>query len=150
MEKWKIEQANRLDAKAQSYSDKEKLKVSYTFLRNAIHVVPEKINDAEQLKIFQLKVEELIDTLPIKVGGSEIDVDSFLSKLNTFKKDLKKDYQIVSKGTYLTQGVVGMPVGLLIGFFVGSIALGMLLGLTIGLGIGSMVENKAKKEGRVI
>jgi hypothetical protein len=148
---WIEEQTRHLDTITQHYSGKEKLKANYTYLRNAIHLVPQSIRNEEALQKFQQKVQDLLDALPIKKEGTkEVDFSSFIPKKNAFKKYLKEQHQIVSKGTYLNQGVVGMPLGLLLGYFVGSMVLGMLIGLTIGLGIRSIKENQAKKDGRLL
>lgn len=147
---WIETQIQKLDYKTMGYTEKEKSKIGYSYIKSALYIVPQKINDDSDLQEFKTKTEYLIDSLPIKKEGSKIEYGTYSSVLSGFKNEIKKKYNIVSKGTCINQGVLGMPVGLLFGLLFGNIVFGLLTGLTIGLIIGSLLENKAKKENRIL
>jgi hypothetical protein len=147
---WIETQIQNLDSKTKGYTEKEKTKIGYSYIKSALYIVPEKITDDTNLQEFKAKIEYLIDSLPIKKDGSKVEYGTYSSALSSFKNEIKKKYNIVSKGTYINQGVLGMPVGLLLGLMFDNIVFGLLIGLTIGLIIGSVLENKAKKENRLL
>ncbi len=147
---WIETQVQKLNSKTQGYTEKEKSKAGYSYLKNALYLVPEKIADETTLQEFKAKSEHLIDTLPIKQDGGKLEYGSYPSALSSYKNEIKKEYNMVSKGTYLNQGALGMPVGFILGLLFGSIIFGMLIGLTAGMAMGSALENKAKKENRLL
>ena len=147
---WIEIQIQKLDSTTKDYTEKEKTKIGYGYIKSALQVVPEKITDGTDMQKFKTKVEHLIDSLPTKKDGSKVEHDTYSSALSTFKNEIKKKYKIVRKGTYINQGVLGMPVGFLLGLVFDNIVFGLLFGLTIGLMIGSVLENKAKKENRLL
>lgn len=151
IENWIEEQLEKLESKTNNYTKQEKTKIGYNYIKNGLSIVPAKINDDKELNEFKTKMEMLIDSIPIKENEGGINYGTFLSSLSTFKKIIKKKYNIVSKGTYISQGVgLGMPFGVLLGLLLGNIALGLPIGLMIGLIIGSALESKAKKENRIL
>lgn len=147
---WKETQMQKLASKTEDYTQKEKSKVGYSYIKSALHIVPEKVTNDSDLQAFKANTEELIDSLPAKKDGSLMDYGRYSSALSSFKQDIKKKYNLVSKGTYVNQGILGMPIGLLLGILLGNLVFGMLIGLTVGLTIGSLLENKAKKENRLL
>jgi hypothetical protein len=150
-ENWIEEQLEKLESKTNNYTKQEKTKIGYHYLKNGLNIVATKINDNKELDEFKTKIEMIIESIPIKDNGVDINYGTFLSNLSNFKKTIKKKYNIVSKGTYISQGVgLGMPFGVLLGLLLGNIALGLPIGLMIGLIIGSALESKAKKENRIL
>lgn len=147
---WPETQIEILDSKTKDYTEKEKTKIGYSYIKSALQIVPEKITDDTDLQEFKTKIEYLMDSLPIKKDSNKIEYDSYLSALTSFKKEIKKKYNIISKGTYINQGVLGLPVGLLAGLLFGNLVFGLLIGLMAGLTIGSALESKAKKENRLL
>lgn len=147
---WTETQMQKLDSKMKGYTEKEKKKIGYSYIQSALSIIPEKITDDTNLQEFKAKIEYLIDSLPIKKDGNKAENDTYSSALSSFKKEIKKKYNVVSKGTYVNQGVLGMPFGLLLGLLFDNITFGLLIGLSTGLVVGSVLENKAKKENRLL
>jgi hypothetical protein len=150
-ENWTETQLEKLASQTQNYTKKEKAKAGYNYLKSALQIVPVKIADDTELHELKTQLEGIIDAMPPKKDEEKLDFESYSSMLSSFKKELKQKHNMVSKGTYTNQWIVfGMPLGLLLGFLIDNIALGLPMGLTLGLVIGSSIENKAKKENRVI
>ena len=152
MESWAKEQLHKLETSTKLYSKKEKTKIGYRYLKEAIPFLAEKNDSDSKANDFRLKLEELIDSLPVKNEEGPLNLDTYPAKLSTFKKEMQSIYNVISKGTYISQGTaLGMLFGLVFGIIIiDSIALGMLLGLTFGVSIGTSLENQAKKEGRLL
>ncbi|NQW36145.1 MAG: hypothetical protein HQ471_03975 [Flavobacteriales bacterium] len=79
----------------------------------------------------------------------------FKKKLTDFKKFLISEFSLIQEGYYTGLGIgIGMCFGLALGasiFGAGSgMTNGMMFGMFIGLIIGRNIDNKAKKEGRVL
>jgi len=147
---WTEKQIEKLDSKTKDYTEKEKTKIGYSYIKSALYIVPEKITDDTDLQEFKTKIENLIDSLPIENNSGKVEYDSYLLALKSFKKEVKQKYNVISKGTYINQGVLGMPVGSLLGLLFDHLVFGLLIGLTGGLIIGSVLESKAKKENRLL
>lgn len=147
---WQETQMQKLASKTEHYTQKEKTKVGYSYLKSALYTVPEKVTNESDLQEFKANTVQLIDSLPSKKDGSLMHYGTYSSALSSYKQDIKKKYNLVSKGTYVNQGILGMPVGLLLGILLGNLVFGLLIGLTVGLTIGALLENKAKKENRLL
>jgi len=147
---WTEKQIEKLDSKTKDYTEKEKTKIGYSYIKSALYIVPEKITDDTDLQEFKTKIENLIDSLPIENNSGKVEYDSYLLALKSFKKEVRQKYNVISKGTYINQGVLGMPVGSLLGLLFDHLVFGLLIGLTGGLIIGSVLESKAKKENRLL
>lgn len=151
IENWMESQSERLESKTKNYTAKEKTKAGYSYIKSALYLAPAKIDDDAELREFKTKLEAIIDALPTKEDGGKVEYGTYPSKLSSFKKKIKKKYNIVNKGTYLSLGAaLGMQFGLLLGLLLGYLALGLLMGVMLGSAIGLALENKAKKEKRIL
>lgn len=151
IENWIEIQLEQLESRTRNYTNKEKKSIGYNDIKSALYLVPTKISDDSELHEFKTKLELVIDAVPIKKDGDKIDYGTFGSSLSNFKKAIRKKYNIVNKGVYISQGIaLGMPLGLLLGLLLDNLAFGLPMGTMIGLIIGSALEGKAKKENRIL
>lgn len=151
IENWIEITLEKLESKTQNYTNQEKTKIGYNYLKSVLQVVISKIDDDIELHEFKTKFEIVIDSLPIKKNGDKVNYGTYPSTLSSFKKEIKKNFNIVSKGTYISQGVgLGMSLGLVLGLLLGNLAFGLPIGLMLGLIIGSALESKATKENRIL
>lgn len=79
----------------------------------------------------------------------------FKKQLEIFKKYLREEFSLVTKGYYASMGLsLGMVFGMAIGtsvFGAGSgVTTGMMFGMLIGLIIGRYKDSEAEKENRVL
>jgi len=71
--------------------------------------------------------------------------------IGNITKHLQKQHKLVSKGQYIGIGMaIGVVTGTALGAALDNASIGPAIGTAIGLAIGAYLDNKAKKEGRVI
>jgi len=76
---------------------------------------------------------------------------SYLKTINNLVKHLKKQHKLVTEGQYMGMwSGIGPALGIAIGATLDNSGIGVAIGVVIGLAIGRYLDNKAKKEGRVI
>lgn len=151
IENWIEIQLEKLESKTTHYTNKEKAKIGYNYVKKSLELIPAKISEDSELNEFKTKLEVVINSVPEKNSGAKIIYGTFPSILSNFKKTIQKKYNVVSKGAYKSQGVaLGMLFGVLFGLLLGNLAFGLPIGFMIGLIIGSSLENKAKKENRIM
>ena len=76
---------------------------------------------------------------------------SYFKAINNFVKHLKKQHKLVTEGQYMAMlSGIGPVLGIAIGATLDNSGIGVAIGVVIGLAIGRYLDNKAKKEGRVI
>lgn len=148
-EHWSKEQLQLLNEKAAGLVEPHLKNNGVEFIKNAIQLIPQKINNPIDWQEFQLATAKLIEEFP-----SENKMDKFAQKayqvhLSTYKQLLLKKYQVVPQGYYM---LVWMPLGIAIGLPFGlifkNIALGIPIGIGLGLAIGGFLDLKAKRENR--
>lgn len=152
IENWIKTTTEKLENKTQNYTNQEKSKIGFNYLKSVLRVASSKMDGDIEVRDFQTKFEKVVDSLPTKKNGNEINYGTYPSTLTSFKKEIKKKFNIVNKGTYLSRGVgAGMALGVVLGFLLlDNLALGLPIGLMLGLIIGSALESKAKKENRIL
>ena len=76
---------------------------------------------------------------------------SYLKQIKSLVKHLQKEHKLVTEGQYMAMlSGIGPVLGIAIGAALGNPSIGVAIGVAIGLAIGRYMDNKAKKEGRVI
>ena len=76
---------------------------------------------------------------------------SYLKTINNLVKHLQKQHKLVTEGQYIGIGLaIGAGVGAALGAALGNSGIGPAIGVAIGLAIGKYLDNKAKKEDRII
>ncbi|MHA7058186.1 hypothetical protein ACWGOQ_0013270 [Aquimarina sp. M1] len=116
--------------------------------------------------------EEQLETIEEKLSAFGVDVSResrkkyFKKTLKEFSDFIKKELSLISDKYYMTLGMsigmclgmsLGMTFGVVFGFesnvskgLIYGMTFGMQIGLAIGLAIGAAMDNKAKKEGKVL
>jgi len=85
----------------------------------------------------------------IRMSGDERK--SYNRTINTITKHLQKQHKLVTEGYYTGIGsAIGTGIGVAIGAALGNPGIGAPIGIGIGLAIGRYLDNKAKKESRII
>jgi uncharacterized protein YaaR (DUF327 family) len=107
IENWTETQLERLASQPKHSTTQEKKKIGYDYIKSALHVLPQKIEDDEDLRACQTNLESLIDAIPPKEDGGKISYGTYPSSLSRFKQEIKRKHHLVSKGTYLSQGILG-------------------------------------------
>ena len=76
---------------------------------------------------------------------------SYFKTINTIIKHLQKQHKLVTEGHYMGIGIaIGVGIGAALSAALGNPGIGPAIGIALGLAIGRYLDNKAKKEGRVI
>ena len=104
-----------------------------------------------QCQMFQQDVTQLTQDLGYLAQWSKERRKSYFKTINTITKHLQKQHKLVTEGHYIGIGLaIGIGIGAAIGAALDNPGAGTGIGAAIGLAIGSYMDNKAKKEGRVI
>ena len=102
-------------------------------------------------QIFQQDITQLTQDLGYIVQASKDKRKGYFKKINNITKHLQKHHKLVSEGHYIGIGIaIGVAIGTGVGTALGKPGIGPGLGIALGLAIGAYLDNKAKKEGRVI
>ena len=108
-----------------------------------------------ECQAFQPEIKRLVQDLnnfaqlPKQVAKEERK--SYFRRVNDFVKHLQKQHKLVTEGYYMGIGIaIGLAVSAGIGTALGNPGVGTGIGIALGLAIGKYLDNKAKKEGRVI
>ncbi len=76
---------------------------------------------------------------------------SYFKAISNITKHLQKEHKLVTEGHYSGMwGGIGTAIGVGIGAGAGNVGIGLPIGIAIGVAVGRYLDNKAKKEGRVI
>ena len=104
-----------------------------------------------ECQIFQQDITQLTQDLGYLAQWSKEKRKGYFKKLNNITKHLQKHHKLVAEGHYIGIGIaIGVAIGAGIGTALGKPGLGPGIGIALGLAIGAYLDNKAKKEDRVI
>ncbi len=111
-----------------------------------------------QCQLFQQDITQLTQDLSYLLqtpNPSKEDRKSYSRKLNSIVKHLQKEHKLVNEGQYAGMWIgIGTAIGVTIGAAIGAgtdnVGIGIPIGIAIGMAVGKYLDNKAKKEGRVI
>jgi len=146
---WIKEQLEQLHHKAAGLVEPHLKNYGVDFMKNAIQIMPQKINQELDWGEFKLATNKLINEFPTSDKADKESQKIYQKNLSAYKQLLMKKYNMVPKGYYLTVWMpLGIGIGLPFGLVFKNIALGIPIGIGIGLAIGSGLDNKAKKENR--
>lgn len=150
-ENWIREQLEILEKKSAGLIEPHLKNNGVDFIKNAIQLMPEKINNSIDWQEFQLVTSKLISEFPT---GKENDNESkkkYQQNLSAYKQLLMKKYKVVPQGYYMLVWMpLGIGIGLPFGLIFKNIALGIPIGIGLGLAIGAYFDLKAKNENRQI
>ena len=105
-----------------------------------------------QCQMFQQDITRLTQELGYMVQMPNKETrKSYFKTINNIIKHLQKQHKLVTEGHYIGIGIaIGVGIGTALGAVLGNPGIGPGIGAVIGLAIGKYLDNKAKKEGKVI
>ena len=96
-------------------------------------------------------VNELHNLTQLPKQVSRQERKHYFRRLNEMVKHLQKQHKLVTENYYIGIGIaIGTALSAGIGTAVGNPGVGTGIGIALGLAIGKYLDDKAKKEGRVI
>lgn len=135
-----------LNRKAQPLDDKTKKQYRVKYITGAAEKVAEKTAAAPDAEFITL-LRNVVNTFPSTKEEKKI----YAGHVNRYDAYVRKKYQLAAAGYYRAVWLaLGVAIGMPMGISMKNIAAGLPIGLAIGLAIGTGLENKAKKEGRLI
>lgn len=148
---WSSVQLADLENKSKMLTVAERKTFHVDFVKNAIDKVPSKIVDETELVQFRTDIELLLTLFPVRDERGKLIGKTYHKAITELKISLQKKYNLVSAGYYIAIFLpLGIAIGMPFGLMMKNIALGIPIGLAIGVAIGSALDQKAKKEGRII
>ena len=105
-----------------------------------------------ECQMLQPEITELTQNLAnlIQIPNKE-ERKSYFKKINNMVKHLQKQHKLITEGQYFGIGMlIGGGVGSALGAALDNPGVGTAIGIAIGLVAGRYLDDKAKKEGRVI
>jgi len=104
-----------------------------------------------ECQMFQPEITRLTKDLGDVVNISRETRRSYFKTIGNIIKHLRKHHKLVTAGQYMGMGIAfGVGIGIAIGAALDNPSIGPGIGIGIGVAIGSYMDNKAKKEGKVI
>ena len=153
--KWYDDTVRIIGSYQVSLSQKEQKKYKLDWLLRLAGRVDEFSSGCGQCQVFQQEITEFARGLGNLVQMPKQVTDKerkrYKNILNTITRHLQKQHKLVTRGHYL--GIcmtIGSGVGVALSAGLGETALGMPVGIAMGAAIGSVLDARAKKEGRVI
>ena len=159
---------NKIVKEIASYKDrlteKEQKKYKLDLLLRVAGRVDRFSSMCGQCQLFQQDITQLSRDLWETSLMSRDQQKNFPKKIKSIVKHLQKEHKLVTEGYYSGMwGGIGTAIGVALGTAMGSTAIGIALGagtdnvgigipigIGIGIAVGRYLDNKAKKEGRVI
>lgn len=153
--KWYEDTAKIIGSYQASLSQKEQKKYQLDLLLRLTGRVDEFSSGCGQCQVFQQEITEFTRGLGnlVQMPKQVTDKESKRNKqmLKTITKHLQKQHKLVTKGYYM--GIctaISSVAGIVLGAVLDGIAFGMPIGIAIGAAVGTILDARAKKEGRVI
>ncbi len=134
-----------------TFSKKDSKKYKLDLLLRLVRRVDEFSTTCGECQMFQPEITKLTEGLYYVSNISEEERKSYSKTIGNITKHLQKQHKLVKEGQYMG---IGMAIGIGIGAAFGAIfdnpGAGTAIGIAIGVAIGKYMDNKAKKEGKVI
>jgi hypothetical protein len=149
-QEWIAQQKLLLDEKAQGLTAPHQTLMGVDFIKGALGLMPEKIQNPADWEAFKVETAKLISKFPA-AGAQKQAKKEYQKDLSLYKHYLMKKYKVVTKGYYLGVWMpLGISIGLPFGLLFNNLALGIPIGIAIGAAIGSYLNAAARKENRII
>ena len=146
---------NKVVKEVNSYKDrlnqKEQKKYKLDLLTRLAGRVDEFSTICGECQYSQQEIAQLTKDLGDLVQTSKEKRKSYSKRINSITKHLQKEHKLVTEGQYMGMwGGIGTAIGVGIGAGADNVGIGLPIGIAIGVAVGKYLDNKAKKEGRVI
>ncbi len=104
-----------------------------------------------ECQMFQPEITKLTEGLYYVSNISKEERKSYFKTISNITKHLQKKHKLVKEGQYMGIGIaIGVGIGAALGAALDNPGIGTPIGVAIGVTIGKYMDNKAKKEGKVI
>ena len=152
--KWHDETVRRINSYKDTLSQKDQKKYKLDLLLRIIRRVDDFSAACGECHLSQSEITKLIEDLGYLLQMPNPDKEkrkSYFKTINNVTKHLQKSHKLVTEGYYLGIGTaIGVGIGAVIGAALGNSGAGTGIGVALGLAIGKYLDDKAKKEGRII
>ena len=150
--RWHEEISGKIGAYQSSLSNKEQKKYQLDLLQRVTRRVAGFYEACGECQLFQQEITAYVNELGNMIHlADNTRRKQYGKRLKQIVKHLQSQHKLVSKGYYV--GIwtsIGTGIGVAIGAAMGTVGAGIPIGIGIGVVIGMMLDNKAKKEDRVI
>ena len=148
---WYNRTAKAVNFHKDTFNKKESKKYKLDLLLRLVKRVDDFSAYCGECQIFQQDITRLTEDLGNISLMSKDEQKSYSRTINNIVKHLQKKHKLVSKGQNMGIWMaIGTGIGTALGIALGNPGIGPALGVGIGLAVGSYLDNKAKKEGRVL
>ena len=148
---WYDDIVKQINLHQDTLSQKESKKYKLDLLLRLSARVDGFSNQCGQCQLLQQDMSRLIQDLSYLAQWSKEKRKDYFKKINNITKHLQKHHKLVNEGYYLGIGIaIGIGIGAALGAALGNPGIGPAIGIALGVAIGKYLDNKAKKEGRVI
>ncbi len=155
--RWHDDTAKIINSYRDSFSKKEVKKYKLDLLLRIARRVVEFSDECGRCQLFQQEITRLTGDLSNSVQISALVPVPKATRRRYFKsiknmvKHFQSHHQLVTKGHYVgLWSAIGSGVGVALGTGAGNFGIGMPIGIALGVAVGGSLDNKAKKEDRVI
>jgi hypothetical protein len=150
--RWYEEINKKLEPYRDSLSKKEQKKYQLDLLTRVARRVAGFNEECGECQLFQQEITAYVNELGNMVHlADNVRRKKYAKRLKQTVRHLQSQHKLVPKGHYV--GIwtsIGTGIGVAIGAAMGTVGSGIPIGIGIGVVIGMMLDNKAKKEDRVI
>lgn len=150
--RWHEETAGRISNYQGSLSKKEQKRFQLDLLLRVTRRLAEFYDGCGECQLFQQEITAYVNELGNMVHlADNTRRKQYRKRLKQVVKHLQSQHKLVPKGYYV--GIwtsIGAGIGVVLGAVMENIGPGMPIGIGVGVAIGMLLDNKAKKEDRVI
>jgi hypothetical protein len=107
--------------------------------------------DCSECQNFQIELKKLAESLGNLIQSSKEERKSYFRTIDNVIKHLQKSHELIVEEQNLEIWIaIGVTIGIALGSSLGNIGAGIAIGAGIGVAIGAPLDDKAKKDGKVI
>jgi hypothetical protein len=150
--RWYEEINKKLDPYRDSLSKKEQKRYQLDLLARVARRVTAFNEECGECQLYQQEIGAYVNELGNMVHLEDnVRRKRYAKRLKQTVRHLQSQHKLVPKGHYVGIWIsIGTGIGVVIGAGMSSVGAGIPIGIGIGVAIGTMLDNKAKKEDRVI
>ncbi len=134
-----------------TFSKKDSKKYKLDLLLRLVKRVDEFSTTCGECQMFQPEITKLTEGLYYVFNMPKEESKSYFKTISNITKHLQKQHKLVKEGQSMGIGIaIGIGIGAAFGAIFDNPGGGTAIGIAIGVAIGKYMDNKAKKEGKVI
>ncbi len=134
-----------------TFTKKDSKKYKLDLLLRLVKRVDDFSATCGECQMFQPEITKLAEGLYYVFNMPEEESKSYSKTISNITKHLQKQHKLVKEGQSMGIGIaIGIGIGAAFGAIFENPGAGTAIGIAIGVAIGKYMDNKAKKEGKVI